>query len=191
MTEKFFLVPYQTDVMIEELSQEFTIPDNDSFTKEIPPIATISGALEKLDATSAKALRKYGREFSRLVDHQNKIVNRLNNIVSYLLLEQNNDCNIKTTKLSGSGLVFRNTNSYNFKIGNQLRFKLFMYEYGLFVFGYGVVTNIMIDPIPGNKDLIEVDFTKIQPQDQERIIQAMTREQQKMLQERSQDNQIS
>ncbi len=202
MTEKYFFVSYRTDITLERLADDLEDPKLEDLHQELPPESFISGALEKLDVTSAKALRKYGREFSKLVDHQFKIVDKVNNIISYLLSMQDHS-NFQTLKLSGSGFIVPKEAISNAKIGGRIKFRLFLREYGLFIYGYGKIVAITRIPTSPEEDMedssqlisesteeiVEVEFTRILPHDQELIIQAMTKEQQKYLQLRNNQEQ--
>ncbi len=181
MSEKYFLVPYRTNVTLEKLPEGTTEPDMEEFSRSIPAVSAISGNLEKLDIVSAKALRKYGREFSRLVDHQTRIVEKINNIIGYLLTRED-DSKFQTIKLSGSGFIVPQEALPGCNPDEQIHFRLFLKEYGIFICGFGkVVSCYQLD----NQSLAEVEFTRIMEKDREMIIQAMTQEQQKKLQQRN------
>ena len=181
MEETYFSISYNAAIQIEPAGTA-TPPDEIEIAGEIPPLFMLSDSIEHLDPTTTKSLKKYGTEFSRLVDQVNSYANKINSILCYLMhheIEGKNE--YVTDSISGGGFSFTAKNS-EFQLNSQLKAKIFFPEYAIAVFCYGRITET--NPQTGK---IKVEFSSIREEDRERMIGTVTRHQQKLLRKRAEE----
>ncbi len=181
MEETYFSVGYNSPVQIEftDLTEN---PDESMLGMEIPPLFRISDTMEHLDPGTTKALKKYGTEFSRLVDQVNSYTDKINSILCYLMHREIDGKNEFTTEtVSGAGFTVISGSS-EFRPGRIVRLRLFFPEYGIAIYCYGKIESA--DP---DSSRVVIEFTTIRDSDRERVIAAVTRYQQQLLRKRAEE----
>lgn len=181
MDEKYFSIDYTASINIEAIQSD-QVPDLEEIEAQIPSLFMLSDTMEHLDPSTAKNLKKYGPEFSNLVDQVNSYANKINSILCYLMEhEVNEEKELRTSSISGGGFTFYSSNQA-FSVDQDLKLKLFFPEYAIAILCYGrVVKSNLTD------HLVDVKFTTIRDLDRERIITVVTKHQQKLLRKRAEE----
>lgn len=143
MSEELYLVPYASKVIVEQLADTYPFPTSSELEAQIPEVFRLSGALNHLDYTVMKALNENGREYYALAQMVNAQNDKINTIISFILAEHEpKDNSYLTYALSGRALELKVLLPNSFKLHQKLRLKLFLVDYALAIYCYGVVEYI-------------------------------------------------
>lgn len=158
MTEKLFLVPHVTDIVVEKLDDESQLPNDEQFKAQFPALFALSGGLNHLDYSVMKSLNEAGREYYALGQMINAQNDKINMIIGFLLSEHESDKNRYYTKaISGQSIDFYAPLLQDFKEGDYLRVKLYLIDFALAIYAYARVSKVTSSDIEESTVLYKSD----------------------------------
>lgn len=183
MTEQeYFTVHHNLTINVEALGTDFALPDEETFTSEIPAPFIVSSEFSRLDTLSDNArLELQNKELKHvihLLDTQNA---KLNLLLSFMLSQQDDVATrFQTTQFGASQLSYRTDTALE---TNQLvRVKLFLDHPAAAIYCYAEVVECVASE---SGFLITLKYKMLRDSDQDLLIKAALHQQQKLLRQRS------
>ncbi|WP_298720469.1 PilZ domain-containing protein [uncultured Oceanisphaera sp.] len=176
MADPYFSIDYQAQVNLIPLTDGETVPDADSLEAEIPAPFKLISEVTRIDTNNARLLRNLDEHANELVEIINQQSRKIDLVLSYVLAGQDNpDQRHQTLSLGGGGFTF--ASSQPLAEGDRVRFKLFLPELSVAVYGYGEVH--------GETEHYRCDFIALREQDRDALIRASLQLQAKQLKARA------
>lgn len=157
----------------------FELPDSTTFEREIPETFKISDLMANLDSSNARSIRHMSEDLSYLVDIINNQSKKLNLLMAYILIqEEDPQYRAYTQTWGGSHLSY--ISAVPVQPQQILRIKIFLYDEASAVYCYGRVLKTEAGPSPAEQ-LVHVDYVLLRHQDRELLIRASVHEQSRQL----------
>ena len=178
MADPYFSIDYQAQVNLIPLTDGETVPDADSLEAEIPAPFKLISEVTRIDTNNARLLRNLDEHANELVEIINQQSRKIDLVLSYVLAGQDNpDQRHQTLSLGGGGFTF--SSRQLMAEGCLVRFKLFLPELSVAVYGYG---EVHAETEPGQ---YRCDFIALREHDRDALIRASLQLQAKQLKARA------
>ncbi len=183
MTEQeYFTVHYNLTINVEALGSDFALPDEETFSSEIPTPFIVASEFSHLDSLADNARlelqNKELKHVTQLLDTQNA---KLNLLLSFMLAQQDDaSARFQTTQFGASQLTYMSNKALNL---NQLvRVKLFLDHPAAAIYCYAEVVECLSS---GQGFHVTLKYKMLRDTDQDLLIKAALYQQQKLLRQRS------
>ncbi|MBO1519147.1 PilZ domain-containing protein [Oceanisphaera sp. DM8] len=178
MAEPYFSIDYRAQVNLCLLADGETVPDADTLEAQIPAPFKLISEVTRIDTNNARLLRNLDEHAADLVEIINLQSQKIDLVLSYVLAgEDSPDQRYYTQSLGGGG--FRFLSSTPFAEGDEVRFKLFLPELSVAVYGYGQIQQEQ------EGALYHCQFSALREQDRDALIRASLQLQAKQLKARA------
>ena len=180
MAEPYFSIDYPAQVNISPLAGHETLPDTAKLEAEIPAPFKLISEVTRIDTSNARLLRNLDEHAGELVEIINQQSRKIDLVLSYVLAQEDDPSQRHTTlSLGGGGFTFCSRQA----LANHsvVRFKLFLPELSVAVYGYGKIEVHAREPEP----IYRCTFVAIREQDRDALIRASLQLQAKQLKARA------
>ena len=173
----YFSVPCQVPVQVELLPVGSEPPQGEAFEAEIPDSFRLASEVATLDPASLRAMRSLGETSHELVAYLNLLSRKINALMGYILVQQEQGQPAQlTTAIGASGVIVDGVAEAH--LGQHARLKIFLRDEAVSLYCYGQVSAV-------NESAVEFRFSRLREQDQEILIRATLHLQAKLLKERA------
>ncbi len=180
---EYFSVHSDLIINVEPLAIDAQLPDMEEFEREIPApfkIAQECSALDNITENELSFLKQDNGK--RLAEYLNKQNQKLDLLLSYLLIQQNDDnFRYKTITFGASKFTFKSHHALS--VGQAAKVKLFIEHPASAIYCYAKVTQCIEDECDFR---IEMAYQRLRDIDEDLLIKAALFQQQKALKLRSQ-----
>lgn len=163
--QQFFSIAHAFELSVKTLSSS-SIPSDAEFVANMPKSFKLASQINQLDRHTIKPLRSLGEHAGELSDFLALQSKKIDLMMSYILtLDEGSKARNQGTSFGGSNITFINQSS----IANDtlLELKLFIEECNSAIYAIGKV----IDTQPCDDGMvINVEFVKIDEEDQEQLV---------------------
>ncbi|MFD1008419.1 PilZ domain-containing protein [Oceanisphaera ostreae] len=182
MADPYFSIDYQAQVNLCPLADGETVPDADTLEAEIPAPFKLISEVTRIDTNNARLLRNLDEHAADLVEIINLQSRKIDLVLSYVLAGKDNpEQRHHTLSLGGGGFTF--VSQQPLAEGCSVRFKLFLPELSVAVYGYG---QIQADrPADTEPTHYRCQFSALREQDRDALIRASLQLQAKQLKARA------
>jgi hypothetical protein len=183
MTEQeYFTVHHNLTINVEALGTDFALPDDETFTSEIPTPFIVASEFSKLDTLAdTDRLELQNKELKHvihLLDTQNA---KLNLLLSFMLSQQDDAATrFQTTQFGASQLSYRTDNEL--EANRLVRVKIFLDHPAAAIYCYAEVVECVSSE---QGFIITLKYKMLRDTDQDLLIKAALYQQQKLLRQRS------
>ena len=182
MADPYFSIDYRAQVNLCPLADGETVPNVDTLEAQIPAPFKLISEVTRIDTNNARMLRNLDEHASDLVEIINLQSRKIDLVLSYVLAgEDSPHERHHTLTLGGGGFTFISPTFW--ENDSTLRFKLFLPELSVAVFGYGQIKAAADSEAEPNH--YRCDFTAIREQDRDALIRASLQLQAKQLKARA------
>ncbi|MGF1905905.1 PilZ domain-containing protein [Aliivibrio salmonicida] len=185
---EYFSVHYDLTINVEPLAVDDSLPNMDTFEREIPAPFRVAQECSALDDVSERELsflkQDDGKRLASYLNNQDK---KLNLLLSYLLIQQDNkDYRYKTTTFGASKFTFESKTPLI--QGQHTRVKLFLEHPPAAIYCYA---NVTLCQETDSGFMIEMSYDRLRDIDQDLLIKAALFQQQKILKLRAQERNLT
>lgn len=181
MSEHYFSVQHCLSISVIPMEPDFVLPELANLETEIPEAFKIANTIVHLDLSNTRSLRNINEDFSTLVEVINQQAKKINLLMAYILLKEEDELHHHfSTSFGGSEVTF--FSDLPLDMGQMLRLKLFLREEASAVYCYGKVIRIEQQH---EKSCYTAEYTLIRDDDRELLIRACLNQQSKQLRERA------
>lgn len=180
--QEYFTVHHAISINVEPMAEDFTLPSEENFEREIPApfiVANEFSQLDHLGETARTELKNSDfKQVIQLLDTQNS---KLNLLLTYMLSQQDNpEYHYKTQAFGASQVQYVSDQP---QADNRIvRIKMFLESPAAAIYCYGKVEQC---ETAEEHYLITLKYLQIRDIDQDLIIKAALHQQQKLLRQRS------
>ena len=176
-SENYFSVPCRLPVNLAVLTGHDLDCDERSFEAQIPDVFRLASEVATLDAAGLRSLRAVGDNARDLADHLNLLSRKINAVMGYVLLREDEPANrFHTSRLSAEALWLEEP--LPLAPGAAVSIKLFVPEEQLAIYGWGKVS----EHSAGGS---QIQFTRLREQDRELLIRVTLHQQTRLLKARA------
>ncbi|PWI34952.1 PilZ domain-containing protein [Vibrio albus] len=180
--QEYFTVHHKLTVNIEPLPSGFTLPDQMTFTAEIPAPFIVASEFSQLDSLTENAMNDLRnsdfKHVIHLLDNQNS---KLNLLLTFMLAQQDDESSRHYTTSFGAS-QFSYQSASEIPAGTLARAKLFLDHPPAAIYCYAEATEC----IPNEHGFeVIMKYIMLREQDQDLLIRAALYQQQKLLRQRS------
>lgn len=179
--QQFFSISHPFELSVTVLGKSAQVPDDEAFIANMPTSFKLASQISQLDRHTIKPLRSLGEQASELSDFLALQSKKIDLMMSYILtLDEGSKARNRGTSFGGSNITFINDSA----LENEclLELKLFIEECNSAIYAFGKV----IDSSPCEDGFtINVEFVKIDEEDQEQLVRNSLHIQTIQLKERS------
>ncbi len=183
MTEQeYFTVHHNLTINVEALNTGFALPDEETFTAEIPAPFIVASEFSKLDTLADNArLELKNKELKHVIELLDTQNTKLNLLLSFMLSQQDDPTTrFQTTQFGASQLSYHTATALE---TNQLvRVKLFLDHPAAAIYCYAQVVECVASE---QGFAITLKYKILRDTDQDLLIKAALYQQQKLLRQRS------
>lgn len=180
MADPYFSIDYSAQVNISPLAGYETLPDSAQLEAEIPAPFKLISEVTRIDTTNARLLRNLDEHAGELIEIINQQSRKIDLVLSYVLAQEDEPNQRHTTlSLGGGGFTFCSRQAL--ADHSLVRFKLFLPELSVAVYGYGKIEIPVSEPEP----VYRCAFVAIREQDRDALIRASLQLQAKQLKARA------
>ncbi|MGO1617873.1 MAG: PilZ domain-containing protein [Oceanisphaera sp.] len=186
MADPYFSIDYQTQVNVCPLAEGETLPDAETLEAQIPAPFKLISEVTRIDTNNARLLRNLDEHAADLVDIINLQSRKIDLVLSYVLAgEDNPEHRYHTLSFGGGGFTF--TSAQPFVEGCLARFKLFLPELSVAVYGYGQIQQATSAAPQHSVESLPYycQFSALREQDRDALIRASLQLQAKQLKARA------
>lgn len=182
MADPYFSIDYQAQVNLCPLADGETVPDAETLEAQIPAPFKLISEVTRIDTNNARILRNLDEHASELVEIINLQSQKIDLVLSYVLASEDDPAERHhTLTLGGGGFTFMSPLSLS--EGSAIRFKLFLPELSVAVYGYGEIqVEKQTDSEPNR---YRCNFTALREQDRDALIRVSLQLQAKQLKARA------
>lgn len=181
MADPYFSIDYRAQVNLCSLADGETVPDVDTLEAQIPAPFKLISEVTRIDTNNARMLRNLDEHAGDLVEIINSQSRKIDLVLSYVLASEDDPAERHhTLTLGGGGFTF--ISPTHWANDSILRFKLFLPELSVAVYGYGQIKAQQEAQEPHH---YRCDFTAIREQDRDALIRASLQLQAKQLKARA------
>ncbi|MCG3866196.1 MULTISPECIES: PilZ domain-containing protein [unclassified Photobacterium] len=186
--DEYFSVQLGLTINVERLSSNESVPDEQDFNAEIPPLFRIASECSTLEDNADRLFASFNKnETQALMDYLAAQNSKINLLLSYVLSQQDDPTYRFTTLTFGaSNLSFTSSSSY--QVGSNVRVKLFLDYPAAAIFCYAEVTESIASD---EQFIIKLRYTRLLEDDRDLLIRAALYSQQKLLRQRAQQRQLN
>ncbi|ART81055.1 PilZ domain-containing protein [Oceanisphaera avium] len=178
MAEPYFSIEYRAQVNLCPLAEGESVPDAERLENEIPAPFKLISEVTRIDTHNARLLRNLDEHASDLVEIINLQSRKIDLVLSYVLAHEDEAHERHhTLTLGGGGFTFMSPTPW--VDGALLRFKLFLPELSVAIYGYGQIA-AQSEPYH-----YRCDFSALREQDRDALIRASLQLQAKQLKARA------
>lgn len=178
MADPYFSIDYRTQVNLRPLADGETVPDADTLEAQIPAPFKLISEVTRIDTHNARLLRNLDEHAAELVEIINLQSRKIDLVLSYVLAGEDDPAERHhTLSLGGGGFTFLSRQPL--ANGGAIRFKLFLPELSVAVYGYGEVQ------AESEPEHYRCHFTALREQDRDALIRASLQLQAKQLKARA------
>lgn len=179
--QQFFSITHSFELSVTVLGDSVEIPDDDAFISNMPTSFKLASQISQLDRHTIKPLRSLGEHASELSEFLALQSKKIDLMMSYILtLDEGNKARNRGTSFGGSNITFINQSAL--ETGCILELKLFIEECNSAIYAFGkVIESQQCD----EGFTINVEFVKIDEEDQEQLVRNSLHIQTIQLKERS------
>ena len=166
--ESFFLINYPTKVNISVVDAEQATQSMEEFESNMPYAFKIASELSEIESQALKPLRSMGEKLEGLVDYLQLQARKIDLMMSYILIQQDDENKrAEAVKFGGGGVIVRQISCM--EIGVLAEVKIFLEKEAAAI--YCLAEVIEVDIVD---DLYHVSYvyTHIRDQDQELLVRA-------------------
>ncbi|MGF1682334.1 PilZ domain-containing protein [Photobacterium minamisatsumaniensis] len=181
--DEYFSVNAGLTINVEPLSDGDVVPDEHTFSLEIPPLFRVASECNGLDDNLDRALNTLNNSDQQaLTTYLTAQNNKINLLLSYVLSQQNDPAlRYITTSFGASRLSYSNATAL--VEGSAVRVKLFLDNPAAAIYAYADV----VECGEQNEQFeITLKYTRLQEDDRDLLIRAALHFQQKILRQRAQ-----
>ncbi len=183
MTEQeYFTVHHNLTINVEALSTDFALPDEETFTAEIPAPFIVASEFSKLDTLADSArLELKNKELKHVIELLDTQNPKLNLFLSFMLSQQDDPGTLfQTTQFGASQLSYRAASAL--ELNQLVRVKLFLDHPAAAIYCYAQV----LECVAAEQGFfITLKYKMLRDTDQDLLIKAALYQQQKLLRQRS------
>lgn len=164
----YFLISHATKVNVEPVDSEFASQSLAEFEASMPYAFRIASELSEIESQSLKPLRSLGEKLEDLVSYLQHQARKIDLMMSYILLQQDEPSLRKTAvKFGGGGVVIEEGNEK--EVGSFAKIKIFLEAEAAAIYCLGEVIDVI-----QKDDLYHISYvyTHIREQDQELLVRA-------------------
>lgn len=186
--DEYFSVRYDLTINVKPLAIEATLPNLDTFEREIPAPFRVAQECSYLDDVSENELSFLklddGKRLANYLNNQNQ---KLNLLLSYLLIQQDDEAyRYKTSSFGASKFTFESKTALN--LTQKAQVKLFLEHPPSAIYCYATVTQCTETETGYH---IEMAYELLRDIDQDLLIKAALFQQQKVLKLRAQERNLT
>ncbi|MCP3698882.1 MAG: PilZ domain-containing protein [Aliivibrio sp.] len=186
--DEYFSVHYDLTINVEPLAIDAILPNIETFEREIPAPFRVAQECSSLDDVSENELSFLklddGKRLANYLNNQNQ---KLNLLLSYLLIQQDDQAyRYKTVSFGASKFTFESKTALN--LTQKAKVKLFLEHPPSAIYCYARVTQCT-ETETGY--LIEMAYDLLRDIDQDLLIKAALFQQQKVLKLRAQERNLT
>ncbi len=186
--DEYFSVHYDLTINVEPLAIDTVLPNIETFEREIPAPFRVAQECSSLDDVSESELSFLklddGKRLASYLHNQNQ---KLNLLLSYLLIQQDNEeYRHKTSSFGASKFTFESKTALN--LSQKAKVKLFLENPPSAIYCYATVTQCT-ETETGYS--IEMAYELLRDIDQDLLIKAALFQQQKVLKLRAQERNLT
>ncbi|MUJ39541.1 PilZ domain-containing protein [Aliivibrio fischeri] len=186
--DEYFSVHYDLTINVEPLAVDTPLPNMETFEREIPAPFRVAQECSALDDVSESELsflkQDDGKRLANYLNNQNQ---KLNLLLSYLLIQQDEAMyRHKTLTFGASRFTYETDTALT--IGQMTKVKLFLEHPPSAIYCYATVTQCTETE---NGFIIEMAYQLLRDIDQDLLIKAALFQQQKVLKLRAQERNLT
>lgn len=183
---EYFLVEHTLSINLQLIEKGQLPLDQLSFEDEIPGPFRMASDLAKADASILTPLKLNSDNTQALWSYLQAQNQKINTLLSYVLTQQDDQkARHQTTRFSAGSLIINDPNKANiWKIGDNVRLKIFLPEESSAIYCYGIVTEI-------DQTECIFSYTFIRDQDRELLIRASLHVQSQQLKQRAKQRELN
>jgi hypothetical protein len=164
----YFLIKHATKVNVKFIDSSLVNQSMDDFEATMPYAFRIASELSEIESQALKPLRSLGDKLEDLVDYLQMQARKIDLMMSYILIQQDDEALRKTaSKFGGGGVIVEHQDAP--ELGQLAEVKIFLEKEAAAIFCLAEV--IEVEHID---DLYQVSYvyTHIREQDQELLVRA-------------------
>lgn len=183
---EYFLVEHTLSINLQLIEKDQLPLDQLSFEDEIPGPFRMASDLAKADASILTPLKLNSDNTQALWSYLQAQNQKINTLLSYVLTQQDDQkARHQTTKFSAGSLIINDLNKTSiWKIGDNVRLKIFLPEESSAIYCYGIVSKI-------DQTECIFSYTFIRDQDRELLIRASLHVQSQQLKQRAKQRELN
>ncbi|MGR6859935.1 PilZ domain-containing protein [uncultured Aliivibrio sp.] len=186
--DEYFSVHYDLTINVEPLTMDATLPDTETFEREIPAPFRVAQECSSLDDVSENELSFLklddGKRLANYLNNQNQ---KLNLLLSYLLIQQDDEVyRHKTNSFGASKFTYESKTALT--ITQKAKVKLFLEHPPSAIYCYAQVAQCTQTE---SGYTIEMTYDLLRDIDQDLLIKAALFQQQKILKLRAQERNLT
>lgn len=168
----FYLIAHPLKVNIQSATQMQAEQSMDEFEQNMPYAFRISSEMSEIEAKALRPFRSMGEKFDELVDYLQLQAKKMDLMMSYILLQQDEEAYRNTAiKFGGGGIVIGSDKSVT--LGEHVILKLFLETESAAI--YCMAQVVACEQSANNTEPsfeVSYAYTHIREQDQELLVRA-------------------
>ncbi|WP_087017311.1 hypothetical protein [Thaumasiovibrio subtropicus] len=184
--DEYFSVHSPISVNLAPLNNDAALPEEEAFLDEIPPLFRVASECIELEDAAERELQTFGKDDSQSLLKYLSVQNeKINMLLSYVLLQQNPEETRYNTETFGAGhltVLFDSANQWQH--GQLIKVKIFLESPAAAIYCYGQVSQV--EQTEKGQIRYKVNYVRIQESDRDILIRSALHLQQKILKRRAQ-----